>query len=437
MRLKPWGAFWVTVLTLGPLSCAGPTPPPPTGQPRVVPTPAKAPATRFSSPAEAEATLLALEDRRRFDEPTLSSAARAPESSTRARAALALGRIRDERGSDLLRSLVTDRSAEVRAAAAFGCEVIGDPLLTPDLLPLLSDPDAGVVCAAARAVGFLARGDGQDALVAAIPRAAAPEPRATMLEALWRFAAPETEATALRYAGDADARIRRAAVYALSRKPRESSAAALAAALRDPDSDCAAMAARGLGLLARKEGLEPLMAALDSGKPPLLINSLFALEAILEKNPTALPQDRIDKMLALAGDANGNVAAAALLVLRQFAGTDREVRRRLWSIAVTGEGRRRQVALQSVVAVLKGRAEAALQKAMDSGEAPLRAAVAESLVFLPSADARPYRDRLFADKTPLVRLAVLASLTTPAAVRENRPLVNSALADPDSGVRAA
>jgi cyclophilin family peptidyl-prolyl cis-trans isomerase/HEAT repeat protein len=436
LALKCWRVFSVAVLVLAPLSCAGPPPPPPAGGPQGAPVPAKVP-VRFASPNEADASLLSLEDRRAFDEATLSSAARAPEPSIRAHAALAVGRIGDERGRDILRLLVTDKSADVRAAAAFGYEVMGDASTTPDLLPLLSDRDVGVVCAAAAAIGFLGRPDGQDALVAAIPGAAAPEPRATMLEALWKFPTPETEAAALRYAGAADSKVRRAALFAISRKPQERSFAVLTAALRDPDADCAAMAARALGLLARKDALEPLAAALGSGKPPLVINSLYALEAILGKSPGVLAQDHIHRVLALAGDANGNLAVPALLLLRQFAAKDREVNNRLWSIAISGPGRRRQVALQSVVAVLKGRAEVALQKAMDSPEPALRAAAAESLIFLSGADARPYRERLFADRDPVVRLAVLTSLNTPVAVRENRPIVNSALVDPDSGVRAA
>jgi cyclophilin family peptidyl-prolyl cis-trans isomerase len=56
---------------------------------------------------------------------------------------------------------------------------------------------------------------------------------------------------------------------------------------------------------------------------------------------------------------------------------------------------------------------------------------------LTTAQARPYRDKLAADKEAVVRLAVLGSLKTSEAVRENRALVNSALTDPDSGVRAA
>jgi cyclophilin family peptidyl-prolyl cis-trans isomerase len=142
-------------------------------------------------------------------------------------------------------------------------------------------------------------------------------------------------------------------------------------------------------------------------------------------------------VLALAGDANGNVAASALVLLRWFAGKDRGVFHRLWSIATTGEGRRRQVALLSVVAVLKSKADTAISAAANSADASLRATAAESLAFLPAAEAKPYRDRLSGDRDPLVRLAVLGSLKTAEAVQQNRELVNSAFTDSDAGVRAA
>jgi len=176
---------------------------------------------------------------------------------------------------------------------------------------------------------------------------------------------------------------------------------------------------------------------LDGGRTPLAINALVAMEAILEKDPGGkLPEERIRRVLGLAGDANPNLAIPALVLLRQFAGVDREVFRRLWALATSGEGRRRQVALQSVVALLKGRASAALDSAA-AAEAPMRAAAAESLVYLSSAEGKPYRERLAGDKDPLVRIAVLTSLKTPDAVRDSRPLVNAALTDADSGVRAA
>ena len=136
--------------------------------------------------------------------------------------------------------------------AAFGLQLLGDAGATADLLPLLSDADASVASAAARAVGSLGRGDGEDALIAAIPGAVAPEPRATMLRSLWRFADPASTSAAVKYAADADSRVRSAALYALSRKPIETSLAVLTAALSDSDPYAAAMAARALGMLAEK-----------------------------------------------------------------------------------------------------------------------------------------------------------------------------------------
>ena len=283
-----------------------------------------------------------------------------------------------------------------------------------------------------------ARGDGQDALVAAVDKAPAPEPRATILRSLWRFAAPATEAVALRFVNDPDDRVRFGAVYAIGRKPLESSLPALTAALSDRSGDTAAYAARALGILAKKESMEPLFAALDSGKPPLVTIALVALEAVLEKNPgSAAGKERIARVVTLAGDANPNVAVPALTLLRQFAGADREVFRRLWSIATTGTGRRRQVALLSATAVLRDNAFPALETAARSPEPALRATAAEGLGYLSFAKAGPLRATLAADRDPLVRGAVMASLRTGEAVAQNRTLVAAAVNDPDAGVVAA
>lgn len=402
--------------------------------------PPTAPPRTFATPAQAEGALLELEDRRAFDASTLESAARSNDPALRARGAIALGRIGDARGRPLLVLLLSDRDPDVQRSAAFGSQVLGDPTLTAELIPLLASRDASVVGAAARAIGFLARGDGQDALVAAVDATASPEPRATILRSLWRFAAPATEQAALRFASDPDARVRFAAIYAIGRKPLESSLRALTAALADSDADIAAYAARALGVLAKKESLEPLLAALDSAKPPLVTNALVALEAVLEKNAgTATRKERIARVLSLAGDANPNIAVPALTLARQFAGADRDVFRRLWSIATTGTGRRRQVALLSVVAVLResDTVRPALENAARSPEAPLRAAAAEALGYLPFAKAGTLRSKLASDPDPLVRGAVLAGLRTAEAVTQNRALVQAAANDADAGVRAS
>ncbi len=383
MRGMRWSFFAAAMLIFPLVRCAGgPSPAP--GAPASPAAPA-APALRFASFAEAEAALLEIEDRRAFDQGLLASAAAAPDPAIRARAALAAGRIGDDRGGPLLRRLLSDKSGPVRAMAAFGCQLLGDPAATADILPLLSDADPSVASAGARAVGALGRGDGEDALVAAVSGAAAPEPRASMLQSLWRFADTASVSAAKKYAADPDTRVRTAALYALSRKPVPIAAAALTAALSDSDPDAAAMAARGLGILALKDAIAPLGAALDSGKVPLEINALGALETILEKNPGAVvAEDRKARMLALAGDANSNLATAALVVLRQFESTDRQIRQRLWSIALTGDGRRRQIAIVSVVAALKGNAKDALEAAASSpGSRPARHG--GEVAFLPAA----------------------------------------------------
>jgi cyclophilin family peptidyl-prolyl cis-trans isomerase len=86
---------------------------------------------------------------------------------------------------------------------------------------------------------------------------------------------------------------------------------------------------------------------------------------------------------------------------------------------------------------LKRRADKALEAAVSSPDPGLRAAAAEALVYLTPEDAKPWRDRLATDKDVRVRFALINSLTTAEAARANRALVNSALADPDAGVRAA
>ncbi|HEX9286320.1 MAG TPA: HEAT repeat domain-containing protein [Thermoanaerobaculia bacterium] len=381
--------------------------------------------------------MLELEDRRAFDLSILESVTRSSDPAIRERAALALGRVGDPRGRPLLVTLLSDPSPGVQASAAFGSQVLGDPTLTSELIPLLSVRHASVAAAAAKAIGFLARGDGQDALVAAVETAATPEPRATILRSLWRFATPATEAAARRFVTDPDVRVRFGALYALARKPLETSLPVLTIALSDGDADTAAYAARGLGILAKKDSIPPLFAAVEGGKPPLVTNSLVALEAVLEKNPgSAAGKERIARVVTLAGDANPNVAIPALALLRQFAGSDRDVFRRLWSIATTGTGRRRQVALLSATAVLRDNAFPALETAAKSADPTLRATAAEGLGYLSFAKTRPLRATLASDPSPIVRAAVLEGLTTGEAVAQNRALVEKALNDADAGVRA-
>jgi cyclophilin family peptidyl-prolyl cis-trans isomerase len=239
------------------------------------------------------------------------------------------------------------------------------------------------------------------------------------------------------YVADPDPKIRPAALYALARRPQESSRAVLTAALSDPDANTAAVCARGLGLLGRSESIGPLAAAIAGSRTPVTIQAMIATKAILEKNPDApLPAGQSVRLLALSGDANPNLAVPALELLRWWT-ADREVFRRLWSVASSGRERRQQVALQSLMGGLGSGAEKLVDEALDSPDRFLRAAAAEMLSSLPESEASVRRARMAADPDVLVRLRVLEGLRTPQVVTANRALVDAALADPDPGVRAA
>jgi cyclophilin family peptidyl-prolyl cis-trans isomerase/HEAT repeat protein len=223
----------------------------------------------------------------------------------------------------------------------------------------------------------------------------------------------------------------------LARRPQASSLGLLTAALSDPDAQSAALCARALGLLGRPESLAPLAAVVETGATPVRINAMLALSAVLEKNPGAqVPEERRGRILALAGDANPNLAVPALSLLRWLV-EDREAFRRLSTVATAGQERRQQIALQALMGGLGAKSAELVDGAIGSPDPFLRAAAAEALSFLPEADAEPRRARLSEDAAVVVRLKVLEGLKTPQDVARNRALVDRLRADPDAGVRAA
>jgi cyclophilin family peptidyl-prolyl cis-trans isomerase/HEAT repeat protein len=401
------------------------------------PVPLSPVTSRFASLADAEPALLSLEDRRAFDAAVLEAAASSTEDSVRARAALAAGRIGDERAAPLLRPLLTDASPPVRSEAAFAAGILGQAELASDLAPLLSDSDAGIAARAAWSLGMLGEPAGERALLAALSAASEPARRAALLRGLWRFATPDAAAAAATHAADPDPAVRAAALYTLARRPQASSLPMLTAALRDPDAGSAALCARALGILGKAESAGPLAAAIEDRRTPVAINAMVALRAVLEKDSAAAPPVvRGERLLELSGAANPNLAVPALALLR-WGTSDREVFRRLWSTASTSKERRQQVALQSLMGGLGKESEALVDTAIESSDPHLRAAAAEALSFLPAEDAAGRRARLASDPAAIVRLKVLEGLASPEAARGSRALVEAALSDPDVGVRAS
>jgi cyclophilin family peptidyl-prolyl cis-trans isomerase/HEAT repeat protein len=433
-RRTQWGILLLAASASLGVGCAG-GPSAPTAAP--TPPPVK---KTFASALEARAALLGVEDRRVLDAAVLEGAASFSDPAIRSAAALAMGRLEDEKVEPWLEPLLKDPDGSVRASAAVSCQLLGDRAETPNLIPLLADPDPAAASAAAGALGYLQRGDGEDALVAAIPKTSSPEPRASMIRALWRFGDSATVAAAVAYVHDPDVAVRRAAVFALARQPVEAALPSLESAIDDSDPDTAALAAAGLGVLGRKEALSPVLGALDTGKTPLTVNALTALDQILSHNPgSTIPPEKVARIVALSQDADPNVALAALWALRQVIADPayKDAFQRVWQTAVAGTGRRREIALEAAASALRERARPAIDRAAASEEESLRGAAALSLAFLSNEAAAPYRSQLIGDPAALVRMDVILAIAGAAQIQANKPLVERALADSDVAVRTA
>jgi len=410
-------------------------PPAPAPAAPVSPTPARVP-RRYASLAEAEPALVAAEDRRFFDDAVLDAAAASSEPSVRARGALALGRIGDERAVPLLRTLLEDPAPAVREQAAFAAGILGEDALTSALTARLTGGDAAVAARAAWAVGMIGSKAGAESLAAVLRGAGTPALRVACLGGLWRFSEAAADA-ALPYAGDPDPAVRRAALYALARRPQASSARVLTACLADPDPQSAALCARALGLIGDSGALVPLAGTVAGGPTPARISAMLAMAVLLEKIPGTKPSPEWKaRLVTLSGDVNPNLAVPALGLLRWYV-EDREAFRKLWNVATGGAERRQQVALQALMGGLGARADDVVDGALASRDPFLRGAAAEALSFLPEADAASRRERLVDDPAVVVRLKLLEGLKTPEEAARNRALVEKLRADPDAGVRAA
>ena len=378
-----------------------------------------------------------MEDRRSLDDTAIAAAASSSDAALRARTALAIGRIGDPKGAPTLSRLLADPDPATRKTAAFAAGLLREPSLVGDLSRGLSDADPDFAAEAAWSLGFVEQESAQSALLAALPKASGPQRRAAIVRALWRYPSPQTFSAAATLAGDSEPAVRIAALYALARRPQEPALPILTACLKDPDANAAALCARGLGILAKPESIPPLADVVEGRRVPVTINAMVALAAIIEKNPTAArPSTLGSRALVLAGDSNPNVAVSALALLAWWT-DDYDVFRRLWSIATTGLGRRRQVAIESLMKGLGPKGELLANTAAKDPDPFVRAAVADAASSLPSDGAIALREVLFRDSSAIVRCRVLAGLKTPAEVEASRGILRDALADPDAGVRAA
>ncbi len=412
------------------IACAGgrrPAAAPVEAPPAAAPVPAPAEAS-FASTLEARATMLMLADERRFEPAAIGAAADHPDAAVRAAAARTAGAIGDPAAIPVLSRLARDPDTRVRSAAALGLESARRPEGSAAAESLLTDPDPAVRCAAARAIGLLAAPTGETALISAVRG----DPRPCLFYALARFGNEEAAAAGRELAASETPGLRRAAVYAFARKPVPGSSSALIRAVGDADGEAAGFAARGLGILAEPAGLPALISAIDRREPSVRILALDAIAAIEEKSPAPVSADRVARIVALSRSSDPGVATAALAALRAFP-ADREAFRALHAMAVSGSGRRRDVAFVSEMAILKDRGRGRIGDAASSPDVAFRAAAASSLAFLSETAAAALRDAFLRDPSPRVRETAVRTFPTDA---EHRPALARMLSDPDPAVRS-
>lgn len=123
----------------------------------------RAVAAQTESLVEILASVVAAEDARRWAPEVFETGVSHPDTMVRARAALAIGRLRDPRGLELLRPLLDDPSPNVAAPAVFALGLVGEPAALPWIAQRLANAPALDVGSALEAMTAIARIGGPDA----------------------------------------------------------------------------------------------------------------------------------------------------------------------------------------------------------------------------------------------------------------------------------
>jgi cyclophilin family peptidyl-prolyl cis-trans isomerase/HEAT repeat protein len=217
--------------------------------------PAAPPATSPGAGPVSHAGLLALADRREWNEAYLRAAAASPDPALRRRTAWVLANLRRKEAVPLLQPLLAAADTSVAAMAAFALGQIGDTSAVALLVPHASrqgiESRPTVVGEAAAALGKLRHPAAKDALQALLTFAPLNGPglRESVGPALlgvWRQPRPLPVEPVSRWLNSQDSELRWRAAYALARRAEPAATAALYRNVRDPDAMVRSMVARSL-----------------------------------------------------------------------------------------------------------------------------------------------------------------------------------------------
>ncbi|MGZ5428802.1 MAG: peptidylprolyl isomerase, partial [Thermoanaerobaculia bacterium] len=244
--------------------------------------------------------------------------------------------------------------------------------------------------------------------------------------------------------------LRRAVVYALSRKPDPAAVSALRAVLRRgnedpnaPSSEEIAWAARGLGLLEDEESVGNLVRLAASRDVSVSVQALTALNSLSKKSALSrgdeLTRSARDVALVRANDPLPGVAIAGLRLLGAL--PDSPASRATLEENLVRKGRRGQTALVSLTRLDVAPSPEAALKRLDAAAASdsleLRLGAVESLEFLEGGSAAKGQvaTALLSDRAARVRAAALSSISKQKLPKRSAYLLTG-LVDRDPAVRA-
>ena len=422
-HVKPAAAALAAALLLG---CAGVRDPVAPGV-----TPAPDPPAVAVADLEERALLLLLVDRQIYEPYTVEQSLLGS-AALREELAFALGRIPDPRAARALRPLLDDEEPAVRRAAAFALGLHPDDASAarPPLLRLVAGTDREAGALAVESLGRL--GTPLADVLRAVEDLPPEEASHRLLPGLFRFQEDATVAVAalaLPLPGELHAR----AAYALARHPRPAGASHLRNLLADPDPRVRGWAARGLGQVGGEADIPLLLPLLADLEPGPAIQALRAGALLVADGKALPPAEWAPPLLSLVDDPRAGVRATAIESSAAWLSHEplaAAVTRRFRD----GSPRERELALLALAEGRPALANDLLTPALRSGEASLRAALAEAAGRMGLGDLLA---RLREDASPAVRAAALgAQLAVADDEVAGEARARAALGDSDPAVRA-
>jgi cyclophilin family peptidyl-prolyl cis-trans isomerase/HEAT repeat protein len=264
--------------------------------------------TGAAIPPNIHARIIQLEDERNLNGDELTGLLKHASAAVRERAALAIGRIGDKRGTDALIAMLEHEGSEpARAMAAFALGEMEDARGVSALMAVVEREEESL-SVRARAVESLGKIAGVQAnadtlgktaverinqsLIAQLPGSQTSLERKPLtsltIAALMRIRSPASVEPLTRQLKSKDAEIRAQSANALARlrQPIDGAVPALIEALNDSDADVRANAARALGASKDARAVAPLLKLLDDESERAEVNAVRALAALGDQRAT-------------------------------------------------------------------------------------------------------------------------------------------------------